>query len=112
MPIHYRGIIDPDARGFESTCKVVVEKPHEGQKSLPLYGDEFKGFPELRWGHPGGSAAQLAYAILRHRTDDPDLAQKLYRPFRDEFVAEWPPNEPWTLRAQTIDRWIEERPSS
>lgn len=64
------------------------------------------------WGYHGSGPSQLALAILADAMPaDEELALSLYQRFRDEVVARFNMDAPWTLSLAEVVGWVNEASS-
>lgn len=85
---------------------VWVDDDEREDYPLPMYSKEINHSPDgFEWGYGGSGPSQLAYALLRHFTNDQAKAGKLYQEFKRDFIQNLHTDE-WTIPVQAIGEWI------
>ena len=107
----YRGIPDEPtpadgSPAFDNTGRVEVVETGQDVRELRKRLDElYKSPTGFGWAYGGSGPAQLAYAILRDFSQDPDFALSHYQRFKADVVARLP-HGPWDLDSEEIAVWI------
>lgn len=63
----------------------------------------------FNWGYLGSGPAQSALAICLHIFGDARVAQALYQPFKERFVAQWPGGDAFQRTIDLTDFLIDHR---
>ena len=103
MTVRYKGTRGPDL----GSCRVYAEDEHGKRRRLyhrTGYGSHSPtGF---EWGYGGSGPAELARALIKDATGDPDPHPALYQRFKFEYVSAFA-HSGWTLDAAVVRKFVE-----